>query len=61
RRERNMEVQHALNVFAAHNQVIKRKMTDPNQAIPGSPWAGPPRHTMNNHKKYNQSGFEGCF
>jgi hypothetical protein len=42
KRERSMEVQHALNVFAAHNQVIKRKMTDPNQAIPGSPWVGLP-------------------
>jgi hypothetical protein len=36
-RETNLEVRHSLNVFAAHNQVIKRKMTDPNpieQAIP---------------------------
>ncbi|MCJ7728791.1 MAG: hypothetical protein MUO27_02775 [Sedimentisphaerales bacterium] len=31
-RERQLEVQHALNVFAAHSQVAKRKFADPNQA-----------------------------
>jgi hypothetical protein len=30
--ERQLEIQHALNVFAAHSQVAKRKAADPNQA-----------------------------
>jgi hypothetical protein len=32
-RERNLEVRHALNVLAAHNQVMKRKKSDPNQTV----------------------------
>ena len=31
RRERNLEIQYAFDVFAAHNQVAKRKLADPNQ------------------------------
>jgi hypothetical protein len=31
RRERNLEVQHALNVLAAHNQVAKRRAADPDK------------------------------
>jgi hypothetical protein len=34
-RERNLEVQHALNTLAAHNQVMKRKMNDPNLTTQG--------------------------
>jgi hypothetical protein len=30
-RERGLEAQHAINVFAAHNQVAIRKSLDPNQ------------------------------
>ena len=36
-RERKLEVRHSLNVFAAHNQVIKRKMTNPNYIEPAIP------------------------
>jgi hypothetical protein len=36
-RERELEIQHAINVFAAHNQVAKRKSLDPNQTALASP------------------------
>jgi len=36
-RERQLEVQHALNVFAAHSQVAKRRFADPNQTMLANP------------------------
>jgi len=36
-RERDLEFRHALNVFAAHSQVIKRKSLDPNQTALADP------------------------
>lgn len=33
-RERNLEIRHALNILAAHQQVMKHKLTDPNQPLP---------------------------
>lgn len=31
-REQELAIEHAINVFAAHNQVAKRRLTDPNQS-----------------------------
>jgi hypothetical protein len=36
-RERQLEVRHALNVFAAHSQVAKRRFADPNQTMLANP------------------------
>jgi hypothetical protein len=36
-RERHLEVRHALNVFAAHSQVAKRKFADQNQTMLANP------------------------
>jgi hypothetical protein len=36
-RERQLEIRHALNVFAAHSQVEKRKFADPNQTMLANP------------------------
>jgi len=37
-REQELEIEHIINVFTAHNQVIKRRLADPNQ----TKLAGPP-------------------
>jgi hypothetical protein len=37
-REQELAIEHTINVFAAHNQVIKRRLADPNQIK----FAGPP-------------------
>jgi hypothetical protein len=36
-RERQLEMQHALNVFVAHSQVAKRRFADPNQTMLANP------------------------
>ncbi|MBN2019908.1 MAG: hypothetical protein JW749_06755 [Sedimentisphaerales bacterium] len=41
-RERELAMQHAINVFAAHNRVLKRKFADPNAISLANPVMGKP-------------------